>query len=545
VIDAAAREAWTYANSWESIARAIPDAEAIRQGETSLTWRKFDAAADALAADLLAAGLSHQAKVAVYMTNRAEYLVAYLAAFKAGLAPFNINYRYGAEEVAYLLENADAEAVIFEAGFGELLAPLRARFAGVKRWIAAAQPGVASPSWAAAYDAVVSRPVSDAPVAAPWGRSGEDLFLLYTGGTTGMPKGVMWRQGDLMARGRHGANPVLGLGPMASPAEAGPRAAATVARLRSLIPCPLMHGTGLIAALSALSAGGTVVLPPAGAFNAERLWDVAERDGATRITIAGQSFALPMLEALDADPGRWNLRRLMVITSSGAMWATQTKQALLAHLPWAQMIDSYSSSEAMGVGQSVTSAAGSVEVGQFSVGPDCAVFTEDGRRVTPGSRERGLIALAGHGPAGYYKDPEKSARTFPIIEDRRWSVPGDWALVEADGTIRLLGRGSQCINTGGEKVFPEEVEEALKAHPWVRDAAVVGLPDPRFGERIVAVVELGGDAPVGLEETLRDHVRGQLAGYKVPRRILVAPALGRGPNGKLDYAAIKRLASGA
>jgi acyl-CoA synthetase (AMP-forming)/AMP-acid ligase II len=171
------------------------------------------------------------------------------------------------------------------------------------------------------------------------------------------------------------------------------------------------------------------------------------------------------------------------------------------------------------------------------------VFTEDGRRVAPGSGERGLIALAGHCPAGYYKDPEKSARTFPLIEDRRWSVPGDWALVEADGTIRLLGRGSQCINTGGEKVFPEEVEEALKMHPLVRDAAVVGLPDPRFGERIVAVVELGADAP--LEETLRDHVRGRLAGYKVPRRILVAPTLGRGPNGKLDYAAIKRLAAQA
>jgi acyl-CoA synthetase (AMP-forming)/AMP-acid ligase II len=253
-------EAWTYANTWESIAWAIPDAEAIRQGEVSLTWRAFDAAADVLAADLLAAGLMHQAKVAVYMTNRAEYLVAYFAAFKAGLAPFNINYRYGADEVAYLLENADAEAVIFEAGFADLLEPLRARFPGVKRWIAAAQPGVAAPSWAASYEAVVSKPVVDAPVLAPWGRSGEDLFLLYTGGTTGMPKGVMWRQGDLMARGRHGANPALGLGPMVRPSEAGPRAAATASRVRSLIPCPLMHGTGLIAALSALNAGGTVIL---------------------------------------------------------------------------------------------------------------------------------------------------------------------------------------------------------------------------------------------------------------------------------------------
>jgi acyl-CoA synthetase (AMP-forming)/AMP-acid ligase II len=473
----ASREAWTYANTWESVARAIPDAEAIRQGAAVMTWRAFDAAADDLAIHLLAAGLGRQAKVAVYMTNRAEYLVAYFAAFKAGLAPFNVNYRYGTDEVAYLLDNADAEAVIFEAGFAEVLAPLRARFGAVKRWIAADQAGVASPSWAASYEQVVSTPAVVAPAMASWGRSGEDLFLLYTGGTTGMPKGVMWRQGDLMARGRYGANPALGLEPMARPSEAGPRAAALASKVRSLIPCPLMHGTGLIAALSTLSAGGAVVLPEPGGFDAERLWDVAERDGATRITIAGQSFALPMLEALDAHPGRWDLSRIKAITSSGAMWGTETKQALLGHLPESQMIDSYSSSEAMGVGQSVMSAAGTAEVGRFAIGPECAVFTEDGRRAAPGSGERGLIALAGHGPAGYYKDPEKSARTFPIIEGRRWAVPGDWALVEADGTVRLLGRGSQCINTGGEKVFPEEVEEALKTHPAVRDAAVVGLPD--------------------------------------------------------------------
>jgi acyl-coenzyme A synthetase/AMP-(fatty) acid ligase len=248
-----------------------------------------------------------------------------------------------------------------------------------------------------------------------------------------------------------------------------------------------------------------------------------------------------MLDALRAHPGRWDLTRLVAISSSGAMWNAQTKQDLLAHLPWAQMVDSYSSSEAMGVGQSITTASGVVETARFSVGPDCAVFTEDGRRVVPGSSERGLIALAGHGPAGYYKDPEKSARTFPLMEGRRWSVPGDWAVVEADGTISLLGRGSQCINTGGEKVFPEEVEEALKTHAAVRDAAVVGVPDPRFGERIVAVVELGeGGAS---EAVLRDHVRARLAGYKVPRRVLVLPTLGRGPNGKLDYASLKAVAA--
>jgi acyl-CoA synthetase (AMP-forming)/AMP-acid ligase II len=538
---ASAFGAWTYANTWESIARALPGAEAVVQGEARLTWRAFDAAADALASELLAAGLGRQAKVAVYMANRAEYLVAYFAAFKAGLAPFNVNYRYGAEEVAYLLDNADAEAVIFEAEYAPVLAAARERFPGVKRWIAVAQPGVASPSWAQAYADVVAPARTATPVTAPWGRSGEDLFLLYTGGTTGMPKGVMWRQGDLLARGGYGANPAAGLGPWSEPGEAGPRAAAQPSRVLSLIPCPLMHGTGLIAALSALNAGGTVVLPTAGRFDAERLWDVAAREGVTRITIAGQSFALPMLEALQGHPGRWDLTRLVAITSSGAMWSAQTKQDLLVHLPWAQMVDSYSSSEAMGVGQSITTASGAIETARFVVGPDTAVFTEDGRRVAPGSDERGLIALAGLGPVGYHKDLEKSARTFPVMEGRRWSVPGDWALVEADGAIRLLGRGSQCINTGGEKVFPEEVEEVLKTHAAVRDAAVVGVADPRFGERIVALVELGEGGAT--EDALRDHVRAHLAGYKVPRRILVLPTLGRGPNGKLDYAALKAVAA--
>jgi acyl-coenzyme A synthetase/AMP-(fatty) acid ligase len=195
------------------------------------------------------------------------------------------------------------------------------------------------------------------------------------------------------------------------------------------------------------------------------------------------------------------------------------------------------------VGQSITTVNGAVETARFVVGPDCAVFTEEGRRVAPGSGERGLIALAGHGPVGYYKDPDKSARTFPVMEGRRWSVPGDWALVEADGALRLLGRGSQCINTGGEKVFPEEVEEMLKTHPAVRDAAVVGLPDPRFGERILALVELGAGQVASLEDVLRDHVRERLAGYKVPRRVLTVESLGRGPNGKLDYAALKASAA--
>ena len=318
------------------------------------------------------------------------------------------------------------------------------------------------------------------PVVAPWGRHDEDLLLIFTGGTTGMPKAVMWQQGDLMAKGGYGSNPLLGTGPMAAPEEAGPRAAASPIKPRSLIAPPLMHATGLIGAFTAIGAGGAVVLLPHGKFEPEEVWNAVERWRVTRMTIVGQPFAQPLLEALDANPGRWDLSSLFIIGSSGAMWNRENKLGLIRHIPQVQLMDSYSSSEAFGMGLSTTNAAGEKATATFELGPDCAIFTEDGRRVEPGSGESGRLAVGGPIPLGYYKDPVKSAQTFPTYEGKRWSMPGDWASVDADGTVRILGRGSQCINTGGEKVFPEEVEEALKRHPAVRDAAVTGVPDARY-----------------------------------------------------------------
>jgi fatty-acyl-CoA synthase len=271
------------------------------------------------------------------------------------------------------------------------------------------------------------------------------------------------------------------------------------------------------------------------------LWSEVERLQATAVVLVGLAFSTPMLEALEANPGRWDLSSVRSMSSSGSMWSQENKRGLLSHCVNAVIFDSFGSSEAVGMGMSASAPGAEMATAAFALGPNCGVFTEDGRRVEPGSGERGLVAVAGFLPVGYYKDPEKSAKTFKVMEGVRWSVPGDWAEVNADGTLKLLGRGSVCINTGGEKVFPEEVEEALKTHAAIRDAVVVGVPDARFGERICAVVETEGGVEPGLAE-LSEHVRGQLAAYKAPRELVLVESIGRAPNGKVDYKAIRDLA---
>jgi acyl-CoA synthetase (AMP-forming)/AMP-acid ligase II len=528
---------WNNADIWDVIAAAQPEAPAVIHGERVVSWRDFSAQADALAAAMIAAGVSRQSKVATYLYNDPEYLIASYAAFKAGLAPFNVNYRYGPEELFYLLDNADAEVVVFDTVFTDKLDSLRDRLPKVKLWVSVGEPAL---DWADAYEDIVGKLVPG-PVYAPWGRSGDDLLIIYTGGTTGMPKGVMWRQADIYGAGKYCANPAVGLPPIDSPETAGLRAAA-IGRPGGLIGSPLMHATGLISAFTALSNGGAVVLLPSRKFDAAELWDEVERTGVSSIAIVGLAFATPMLEALDAHPGRWTLPELRAIGSSGAMWSYENKQSLLRHLPHVALFDRFASSEAFGMGMSISTAGGESQTAQFKVGELCAVFDEAGERVPPGSGARGRVAVGGPIPVGYYNDPAKTAATFPVIDGQRWSMPGDWATVDADGVLNLLGRGSQCINTGGEKVFPEEVEEALKRHPAIRDAAVVGLSEPRFGETICALVEPApGAEPLSLDE-VKAWVRTQLADYKAPRSVIWVDSVGRAPNGKLDYQAIKATA---
>ena len=523
---------WNFAEIWERHADRFPDATAQIQGDRSFTWSQFDRRADGIAATLLAAGAVHQDKVAHYLYNCPEYLESMFGLYKAGLVPVNTNYRYTDDELIYLWQNADAVAVIFHGTFTTRCDGLRGRLADIRTWIWVDDGTEACPDWAISYETAAASAATR--TVAPWGRSSDDLYMLYTGGTTGMPKGVMWRQDD-----------VIGSLDAASkqPLPAVPGFDALEQRVfkpgpRNLPAAPLMHGTGAFNAMWNLSLAGSVVTLQGRHFDAIELLDTITQHRVNSMSIVGDAFARPLLRALDAEPDRWDISSLRVIVSSGVMWSSESKAGLLRHNSRLIMIDSLGSSEAIGMANNTTTADGAGETAKFTLTAHTKVLTDDGREVVAGSGERGRVALRGRTPVGYYKDPEKSASTFVTFEGVRWSIPGDFAEVEADGTVKLLGRGSQCINTGGEKVYPEEVEEALKRHPTVVDAAVVGLPDERFGEAITALVEPADGALID-EAQLIAFVRTNLAAYKAPKRVLVIDTIGRAANGKLDYKRLK------
>jgi fatty-acyl-CoA synthase len=531
---------WNFADVYEAVAARVPEWHCQVQGDRVVTWREFDRRANALAADLLEAGLSHQSKVAAYLYNGPEYLEVYVAAFKGGFAPVNTNFRYGPEEIVYLFDNADAEAVVFHATFADLVDGVRPRLPQVRRWYCVADGVAPVPDWAVEYESVVAGGADQ--VQGPWGRSPDDLLLLYTGGTTGMPKGVMWRQDDLFNVIGGGGNPFVGRPPAESIDEVVSNIDPAGQGVVMLPACPLMHGTGQFSSLITMNLGGTIVTLPSRRFDAGELWHEAARRRVNAIVIVGQAFAGPMLAWLDEHEGELDLSSVFLINSSGVMWSQENKDGLLRHLPQAILFDSFGSSEAVGLGASVSTNGAASETAAFALGERVGVFSEDGRRVEPGSPEPGLVAVSGYIPVGYYKDEVKTAQTFRTLEGRRWSIPGDWAEVRPDGTLRLLGRGSVCINTGGEKVFPEEVEEVLKTYDGVLDAVVVGVPDPRFGEAITAVVEALDGTEID-RDALAKHVRASLAAYKAPRHVVLVETIGRAPNGKVDYKRLKQLAT--
>jgi 3-oxocholest-4-en-26-oate---CoA ligase len=532
---------WNFADICEAVAQRVPERPAQTQGGRVITWRELDCRVNALAVDFLEAGLTHQSKVVCYLHNCPEYLETMMAAFKVAMVPVNLNFRYGAEEVLYLLDNADAEAVVFHATYTDLVESVREKLPQVRRWYVVADDSGAEPSWATPYAAVVATG-SPTPPATPWRRTGDDLLLLYTGGTTGMPKGVMWRQDDLFNALGAGGSTVFGTPPAAHLEELTARIDPAAGRGQVLIPaCPLMHGTGQFSALKSMAVGGTIVSLTSRRFDVDELLTTIERHRATDVIIVGQAFAGPILDALEATPGKYDLSSLALIVSSGATWGQESKDGILRHIPQTLVFDSYGSSEAIGLGGSVSGANGTEQTARFVIGPRAGVFTEDGRRVEPGSGEKGLVSVGGFIPLGYYKDEAKTAATFHTFEGRRWSVPGDWATVNEDGTVNLLGRGSLCINTGGEKVFPEEVEIALRTHPAIRDAVAVGIPNDRFGEAVCAIVETEGGATVTLPD-INEYVKSKLAAYKAPRHLVVVDTIGRAPNGKADYRKLKRTA---
>ncbi len=525
---------WNLADVWEAVAARFPAEPALRHGDRVISWREFDERANGVAAALLAAGLSHQDKVAQYMRNRPEYLESFFATVKAGLVAVNTNYRYVDDELIYLWGNSDTTAVVFDAEFTDVCARLRPSLPDVRCWLRVGDE-TGAPSWATPYEQAAhahrDRVVGD------WGRSGDDLYLLYTGGTTGMPKGVMWRQDDLFRMMEST------FGDWADgPADAAGWAARLPRPAPPALPAPpLMHGTACWFAFPVLARGGTVVTLTGTSFDPLELLDTVVATGVRRLCIVGDAFAKPLLRQLDADPTRWDLSKLQVIVSSGAMLSEDSKQRLLGYAPRLQIFDGLGTSESGNVATTTTSRGDETGTARFKLSPNTRVVDDAGRDVVPGSGQSGRLAVGGYIPLGYYRDPEKTAATFILLDGRRYVIAGDWATVDVDGGITLLGRGSSSINTAGEKVYPEEVEEVLKQSAGVRDAAVVGVPDERFGEAVVALVE--PDAGHDLDEAaLITHVKQRLAAYKAPRRVFIVESVGRGPNGKLDHNRLKHLA---
>ncbi len=518
---------WNFADVFEAVARTHPGRTALIHGGRRLTWADLDERAARLAAALEAAGLRPGDVVAEYLRNGTAYLEAFFAASKAALAPMNTNYRYVADELEQIWSDADVKAVVYDAEFAGTVAAVRDRLPGVRAWLEVGGP-----------ESSYERAIAAHPPRPHGGGSPASLILIYTGGTTGRPKGVMWRQDDLLSLlNSQNARPL--------PDHGGTEAvrthlAAQEREVRSLVASPLMHGAGLFYAISSLASAGTVVTVPGASFSPEALLDTLEAERVQGLAIIGDAFARPLLAALDAEPGRWDLGRLRVVFSSGVIWSGPVKEGLLKHLPKARLLDGLGSSEASSIASTVSTPGNVADTASFLPSDRAAVLHDDGTLAVPGDGRVGRLAVTGWIPVGYLGDPGKSAEVFIEAAGRRWSVPGDLAVLEADGRIRLLGRGSSCINTGGEKVFAEEVEEALKTHPGIIDAAVVGVPDERFGAKVVALLVAADGEPD--PAALQAHVRERLAGYKVPRHLGFVTSLERGANGKLDHRRLTALA---
>ena len=531
-----------YATIWESIADTIPDATAVVHGEVIRTWAQYDNRAARLAAAYTRAGLGPDSKVGLYMYNGNEYLEAQYGAFKIRGVPVNVNYRYLDDELWYLLDNSDAEALVFHSSLGDRVAQATGRLPKLKLLIEVDDGGAGQVHEALTYDDVVAANEPMERIV----RSEDDIYMLYTGGTTGMPKGVMYDMASHVSLFLRSGFPFLGQQVPRSGEQVAPLVEAITAAGNRMvaIPCaPLMHGTGLwLGAFAAHLTGGEVITLTSRTLDPHEVLRTAQARRATSLVIVGDAFAKPLVAAIDEAAQRgdpYDLSSVGVILSSGVMWTAEVKQQLLDRIPQVVLFDAIGSTEGS-MGNQMSTRGGPTATAKFTQNPTTKVFTEDGREVTPGSDEIGFVAAGGFVPLGYFKDPDKSARTFRTIDGVRYAIAGDLAQVGTDGTLILLGRGSQVINSGGEKIFPEEVEEAVKRVPGVRDCLVVGIDDERFGQAVTAVAAT--DGTVIDEADVIAHVKTQLARYKAPKRVVFISEVPRSPNGKADYNAAKQYA---
>ena len=518
------------ADLFEVVASAVPERTAFICGEQRLSYRELDERATRLASALRARGLGRGDNVGIALYNSAEYLETFLACCKIGAAPANVNYRYVADELQYLLGTLELKALFYGRDLAGEVGKLAGKLPNLRLCVqAGAQKSDQDrPAGDQDYETLLASGSLDLQDPE---RNDNDVYLLCTGGTTGMPKGVMWPHKSLFMGALGGGGIYFRRPPVAQPEELAPLVVHGPA-LSFFAIAPMMHGAAMWASLISLFSGHAVVVNDQPHFDAEHIWDIVERDGVNIISVVGDAMALPLVKALEAHAGRWNLSRLMVVGNGGAVLSAQLQERFKTALPHLTLANGMGSSETGMMGSGDKPAQGDGFMVLKARG-DLAVLDADLKILSqPG--EQGILARSGYTPIGYYGDAKKSAEVFVTVEGKLWVLSGDQARIDEQGDIVVLGRGSQCINTGGEKVFPEEVEEAVRRYAAVADVLVVGLPDERWGQKVVAVIEVAPEHDFDqteFERICREH----LSGYKLPRVIFLADQIQRSPAGKADY----------
>ncbi|AZM57134.1 acyl-CoA synthetase [Streptomyces sp. WAC 01529] len=556
---------YNLADLFESVVDVVPGREALvyidhpgTGAERRLTYAELDAAANRLAHHLIDSGLKPGEHLGLHLYNGVEYLQTVLACLKARLVPVNVNYRYVEDELVYLYRDADLAALVFDAEFTGRVAAALPRTEKLRHLIRVGEPpSPAAPSASTdTADATDAADVTDtvdaldivaftdaeaagSPDRGFGPRSPDDLFIIYTGGTTGMPKGVMWRQEDLFFAGLFGGEPAGE--PVKRPEELAERVAAGGPGLTFFPAPPLMHGTSTLTSFIAFHYGQRVALHRK--YVPEEVLRTIEREKVSSVSLVGDAMLRPLIDALRGPLKGTDLSSLFSVSSSGAIMSETVRAQFQELVPHVLLLNNFGSSESGSNGKA-TDDSGPRKGFRLEV-------NERTRVVDPATHEPvavgepGRLAQRGHVPLGYYNDPVKTAETFFQKDDERWVLLGDMATVDEDGIVTVLGRGSQCINTGGEKVYPEEVEQALKSHPDVYDALVAGVPDARWGSRVAAVIQLRPGAPALDLEAVQTHCRALLAGYKIPRAVVFTDHIQRSPSGKADYRWAKTVAAGA
>ena len=525
---------YNLADLFESVVDVVPDREALvyvdhpgTGAERRLTYAELDAAANRVGHHLLDSGIRPGEHLGLHLYNGVEYLQTVLGCLKARIVPVNVNYRYVEDELVYLYRDADLVALVFDAEFTDRVAAARPRAERLRHLVrvGAPAPGAAAvPCVEFAHAEAAGSPQRGFPA-----RSADDQFIIYTGGTTGMPKGVMWRQEDLFFAGLGGGAPTGE--PVKKPEELAERVAAGGAGITFFPTAPLMHGTSTLTAFIGFNFGQRVVIHRK--FVPEEVLRTVEKEKVSSISLVGDAMLRPLIDALSGPLRDIDRSSLFSVSSSGAIMSDTVRRQFRELVPDAMLLNNFGSSES---GFNGTATEDSGPERGFRVRVHARTQVVDPATCEPVSPgEVGRVAQCGHVPLGYYNDPAKTAATFFEKGGERWVLLGDMATVDEEGVVTVLGRGSQCINTGGEKVYPEEVEQALKSHPDVYDALVAGVPDPQWGHHVAAVVQLREGAARPSLEDIRRHCRARLAGYKIPRQLVITESVQRSPSGKADY----------